>query len=534
VKIRTRLLLFLVVVVGCVLAMAGEVWLTVRETDRILRRVQWAHEQLEAITELAVELNRYSEQIAEVLLLGNDERPDFDEARAGVEAALAKLDRVTRGERLFLRGDPEQEAELDEIERAAALRALFHEIDRAAERVFLLKDQGDVPSAIALYRSNIEERLDADMEKRIREAIEDERGEVERATAEAQQMSRRLVIAGAVLAVVTALLALAAALALGRSILRPLRRLAAGAEAIARGELAHRIAAGRGDDELAALSRRFNDMTIALEEQQNRLLGAHATLEREVVARTADLRDANDRLRGVDRMRVQFLADISHQLRTPLTVLRGDAEVALRDRSKASGEQHRAALERVAEYAGDMSRLVDDLLLLAWAEADIARFDRHEVALQDVLVAAIAEGELLAARRGLELVCEAPDEPITVVVDPHRLKQAIMIVIDNAVKYSAPGTLIRVRAASSTTHAEIVVTDSGIGVPAEDRPHVFERFYRGRGVRERGVGGTGLGLSIAKWIVEKHRGEIALTNVVPSGTEVSIRLPRPRANEAPA
>jgi signal transduction histidine kinase len=79
-----------------------------------------------------------------------------------------------------------------------------------------------------------------------------------------------------------------------------------------------------------------------------------------------------------------------------------------------------------------------------------------------------------------------------------------------------------------------VVADAGIGVPAEDRPHVFERFYRGRGARERGVGGTGLGLSIAKWIVEKHRGEVALTNVVPSGTEVSIRLPRPRANEAPA
>jgi len=119
-----------------------------------------------------------------------------------------------------------------------------------------------------------------------------------------------------------------------------------------------------------------------------------------------------------------------------------------------------------------------------------------------------------------------------VVVDPHRLKQAIMIAIDNAVKYSEPGTQIRVRASASTTHAEIVVTDAGVGVPAEDRPHVFDRFYRGRNARERGVGGTGLGLSIAKWIVEKHGGEIALTNAVPSGTEVAIRLPRPRAHEA--
>jgi DNA-binding response OmpR family regulator len=209
-------------------------------------------------------------------------------------------------------------------------------------------------------------------------------------------------------------------------------------------------------------------------------------------------------------------------------VLRGEAEVALRGRS-ASAVAYREALGRVVEQAAEMARLVDDLLFLARTEADQVRFERRRVDLRDVLADAAREGRALARRRAVRLEAEAPDGPLPVDADPQRLRQAFVVLLDNAVKYSEPGQAVALAAAAGDDGwIEVTVSDRGAGIAPEDLPYVFDRFYRGRGAATGAAGGSGLGLPIAKWIVDKHGGEIALASDPGNpggGTVVRLRLP---------
>jgi two-component system, OmpR family, sensor kinase len=200
-----------------------------------------------------------------------------------------------------------------------------------------------------LFRREIENRLDAELEDLIAAAVRDETEEVEKADREATAMTRRLTV----LLAVTALLAIAAGVVTGyllhRSLAQPIAQLTRGAIAIGQGDLEHRIGYG-GRDELGLLARRFDDMAGRIREQQGLLLAARSNLEEQVCQRTEALEEANRRLREVDHLRVQFLADISHELRTPLTVLRGEAEVTLR-RSLRPETVYREALARIVDQA---------------------------------------------------------------------------------------------------------------------------------------------------------------------------------------
>jgi len=117
-------------------------------------------------------------------------------------------------------------------------------------------------------------------------------------------------------------------------------------------------------------------------------------------------------------------------------------------------------------------------------------------------------------------------DPIWIAADPQRMRQALMILLDNAIKYSPPNRTVSISMGASNGYAEVTVRDQGMGIPAEELPHVFERFYRGRISSMSGRGGSGLGLAIAKWIVDKHGGDIALASEVGRYTEVRVRIPR--------
>jgi two-component system OmpR family sensor kinase len=314
-----------------------------------------------------------------------------------------------------------------------------------------------------------------------------------------------------------------AAYLLTRSLLRPIGLLTKGAEAIGRGELDHRIVF-ESRDELGALAQRFNTMAANQEDQHNRLLDAQTDLERQVDARTEELATANQRLTDLDQQRVQFLADISHELRTPLTALRGEAEIPLRHGSKPEAI-YRDALERIVTLSLEMGRLVDDLVFLSRSETDTIRFEPRRADLVTIIADAVHEGEILARAKGTSVKADCRSEPVWINADPQRLKQALLIVLDNAIKYSPPGQSVTVRMAAADGQAEITVRDSGMGIPPEEVPMVFDRFYRGHNSKASRQLGSGLGLAIAKWLVEKHRGAIALTSEVGAFTEVQIRIP---------
>jgi two-component system, OmpR family, sensor kinase len=277
-------------------------------------------------------------------------------------------------------------------------------------------------------------------------------------------------------------------------------------------------------------------MAADLESQREALLEQQATLELSVSERTAQLEDANRRLRDLDRLRVLFLAEISHELRTPLTVLRGEAEVTLRSRNPSAAEW-KETLQSIVEQAEGMSGLIDDLLFLTRAEADAIRFDIESILLQNVVEEALSEGRVLARSNGVGLRDVLPADPVIVKGDRQRLKQTMLIAIENAVKYSENGTAVEITLMAEAGDALLTVRNRGDGIPPDDLPYVFDRFYRGRRQSAKSNAGSGLGLSIAKWIVEKHAGTIAVASDPEGITELIIGLPLAepdRRQETPA
>jgi two-component system sensor histidine kinase CiaH len=222
--------------------------------------------------------------------------------------------------------------------------------------------------------------------------------------------------------------------------------------------------------------------------------------------------------RALRRQR-DFVADAAHELRTPLTIMRTAAELGLAQETLA--EQQRA-LEQTLEQNAHLSRLVDSLSLLARADSGAVSLEQQRIDLGR-LVPEVASGvQVLAEERGVSLLVEAT-QGAWVRGDGGRLRQVLLILLDNALKYTPEGGSIRVRVDRSGGTVRLQVQDSGPGIAQDDLPHLFERFYRAD--RARSGDGTGLGLAIGRWIVEAHGGHIAAANAAPHGALFTVTLP---------
>ncbi len=442
-SITSRIRLLLAAIGLAILSMAAVVYFTIWSTDHYRERAEWTNHALAAITALKFNANRFSEQIAEFLLIGEPERPDFESARAELEAGFEKLEGVIRGELNFLKRRGTGEEDLDGLHRLERMRTLYQEIDRAVAQVFQLRGQGRHDEAIHLFSRKIENRLDAEFDNLLTNAILDEQEEVDQTERDADELWRQLALVTAVVTLLAIAASLVSGLMIARSLKRPIMLLAEGADAVARGRLGHRIDYD-GLDELGTLARRFNAMAATQEEQRRLLLEARSDLERQVTERTTELAAANKRLTDLNQLRVRFLADISHELRTPLTVLRGEAEIALRHGRKPE-EAYRDTLERIVAQASDMTRLVEDLLFISRSETDTLRFEMLPTVLQDLVAQAVREVDVLRRRKGLTIETKCPPWPICIEADPHRLKQAFTILLDNALKYSSAGQGLRMK-----------------------------------------------------------------------------------------
>lgn len=228
--------------------------------------------------------------------------------------------------------------------------------------------------------------------------------------------------------------------------------------------------------------------------------------------------------RSMEQMR-RFMADAAHELRTPLTVLRSRAEVALQQPRGAT--EYADALRGIESEAKRLGTIVEDLLILARADAGERPITRQRVYLDDLTLDAADAARVVAEAKGVAIDVDEFDEA-PVEGDPTLLRQLVMILLDNAVKFTAKGGRVRVRIGAPAERATLVVEDSGVGIAPEQLPHVFERFYRGDPSRSRrngdGVDGAGLGLSIAKWITEVHQAQIDLDSTPGRGTRVVVRF----------
>ncbi|HXF96724.1 MAG TPA: HAMP domain-containing sensor histidine kinase, partial [Gemmatimonadales bacterium] len=229
----------------------------------------------------------------------------------------------------------------------------------------------------------------------------------------------------------------------------------------------------------------------------------------------------------------RFTADASHELKTPLTVLRAGVERMI-THPQAPAESLPVLEESLAEI-NRMTELVDSLLTLARADEGRAELHREAVDLRAIVDEARETGELLAERGGVTMEVSMPSEPVVLDVDPSRIRQLILNLVENAVKYTPSGGTVRVELAVSDGRVQLSVADTGIGIAPGDLPHIFDRFWRADAARTRtgDRSGTGLGLAICKWIAEAHGGTIEVASRPGRGTVFTVHLPRGGSTSAP-
>jgi signal transduction histidine kinase len=230
-----------------------------------------------------------------------------------------------------------------------------------------------------------------------------------------------------------------------------------------------------------------------------------------------------DALSTAEKEQQQFIADVSHELRTPLTVLRGSLEVTLEE--ERPPEEYREALGNALLEVRHLARLSQNLLFLVRGESGRITLSFANMNLTRLLGDLARELVPAASDRGLTVSAELPDKPVTAFVDADRLQQVFHNLFENAMRYTPSGGAIRVGLAASPGEARMSVSDTGIGIPEKDLPFVFERFFRSDRARRAYSGGSGLGLSIARWIVEAHKGKIAVQSAPGRGSTFTVTLP---------
>ncbi len=275
-----------------------------------------------------------------------------------------------------------------------------------------------------------------------------------------------------------------------RRALRPLDEIAGGAERITSRNLNERLPVVRTGDELERLSVALNRMIGRLEESFQYIR--------------------------------RFTADASHELRTPLTVLRGELE-AVAQKPQLNPEVSET-ISSALEETERLSRIVESLLAISRLDAGEAQMERARFDLAELAVATTEQMRLLAEDKNLTLECR-PIQRVEITGDQARIKQVIVNLVDNAIKYTPEGGLVCVEVNLEQENALLEVSDTGVGIPVEAHTHLFERFYRVDKARSRQMGGAGLGLAIVKSIVTVHGGQVTVESIEGRGSRFRVELP---------
>ncbi|PZQ11612.1 MAG: two-component sensor histidine kinase [Ancylobacter novellus] len=409
----------------------------------------------------------------------------------------------------------------------AFMKGSFELLDR---QVMSAIREGREPREGALQAAEEKVRVSLDMfggsfGPALGQAIENERVAAREADAAMAKLRSRFAPMATLALGVAALIAFMLYRWIASPLLARVSDVASAAREIAQGRTDIRLVV-EGHDELSLLTTRFNRMALHLSRRERRLLSAQSRLQEIVDARTAELREANERLSDIDLARRRFFTDVSHELRTPLTVILGEVDVTLR--GKPEREDLAQALATIRVRARRLHRRVEDLLRVARSENGQLDLDFEPVSLAAIVEQA-RDGVAAAAKaRNVTLGFEPPADDPVVEADAEWLRQVVEGLVANAVRHSAAGGAIRLSVGHGSNGATLKVSDDGEGIPEADLPHVFERFYRG--VSEKEGSGFGIGLALARWIVERHNGRISIESrtAAPgrsSGTIVSITLP---------
>lgn len=482
-----------------------------------LKRMDLAHRSYQGHLSLSSHTYQLFKEFGDAMMIGDRDQGVLEtKLLAAIRSDIANLRSIIAEEIRLVGGE-----EVAELQHLARLENQIE--DLLEEYQSVLNANYEVPLADDWGRLSrvLDEKVDQDFKRLIQQALDEEweeLSEVQAVTEAKLALKQRLTV---LLAVFGAAAAGASLWWLVRDLKEPISRLIRGAEVLARGDLEHRIEAP-GNSELACVARAFNRMAGEIAGREQLLESTNRRLEDAVAERTAELERLLATLQAAEAARRRLLADVSHELRTPLTIIRGEADIALRGGDKPPAV-YREALEKAREAAGHTAKLVDDLLFIARREAGETRLSIRELDLATLLPEMIRDGRSLAVGGNPEVRFHSALVSAPVRADPDRLRQVLMILLDNALHYG--GEQIEVRLDSSTGGFAIAVSDNGPGLSKADQERVFERFFRGSNAAGRYAQGTGLGLPVAKAIVAAHGGDIAIASEPGQGATVTITLP---------
>ena len=276
---------------------------------------------------------------------------------------------------------------------------------------------------------------------------------------------------------------------LASRVLKPVEQITQTAQQIEESDLSQRIAV-KNDDELGRLASTLNDMIARLEEAFNR--------------------------------QRQFTADASHELRTPLAIMQAEATLALS--KERTEDEYKKSLETISQESTYMSSVIGKLLFLARSDAGKEQLNFEDVDLKDLITGLSTNVEALAQDKGIKFTIDA-QESLVVSGDKVKLRQLFINILENAVRYTPADGNISVSLVRKDGSALATISDTGIGIPPEHLPHIFERFYRVDKARSRSDGGVGLGMAIAKYIADSHSGKIEVESQIGKGTTFIITIP---------
>jgi len=517
---RFRLAVVIVVSFGFVLLLGIALYWGSNQVARYFQRSQSAYEAFDRYERLSQEAYRHFKQRMDRLIT------DSPTTEAGVESSKQRLYEAMQELRDTAVKKPIAEDSLyksAELERVAHFTAFLDASVYRFDEVELLRQQGKYEMAVQALSKFSEEEIDGKFQPLIDTAINAERQKAGKAKQELEDLvaqSRWIAILASLTA---AIFSLTSGFLLLRGVRKPVEALMKGTGEIASGNLDYRIALDTRD-EFAYLASRFNQMAQELEVQQNKLREGRTELEKRVAERTFELHRLNEELQRMDTARREFLADISHELRTPITVIRGEAEVTLRGQER-DVEEYKDSLHRIVELSMQLGKYVNDLLFLARTETTNLQFEWDSLDLTELVTSTIEDFQVMAEENSISISLDAPTEPVWVRGDKQRLRQLLFILGDNACRYSNPGGHIEVALWVNGKEANFSLTDQGIGIPSQDLERIFDRHFRSQNALRSRDDGTGLGLPMAKSILKAHGGDITVTSIENSGSTFAITLP---------
>ncbi len=517
-------LLLILTILG--LSVISSIW-GMKRAVYYLERANYSYEQLAKVSTLEVKINQLL--LSEIATIVNFQNRNqlIPISAANITQSLSELQSSLEQENDFIKVEGGTDDLEEEINTAINIASVFIKMHLAAKHESKIRLGLDSATSVRRFFANVVEGNDKELSQVVRDIVKGEQDEVSEVKEEIENLTSRITLTTTILTVLTTLGVLVLAIFLTKRIVGPLQRLASGADKFGAGDFKYRIELPR-EDEFGLVANRFNKMATQIETQQNLLLSSNERLEHRVLERTQALKESNDRLRQIDETRRRFFSNVSHELRTPITVLLGEAEVALRS-SKLTLDDMKKALSRIVANGAYLRRRLNDLLSLARSDDGEVKLELKEGVINEVVEEAVQAANAYAIANEVTLNYTPPNNDMIARIDESWLRQCVLIVIDNAVKFSKPEDQVSIiieedktPGANGVGDVLIKVEDEGPGIEPEALEHLFERYYQAKEGQKRE--GTGLGLAIAKWIIDGHDGEIWAENRADKGAAIILKV----------